>query len=68
VSLALLSTVHVNVAWLAVDAFVDIGNFGIRIIALNVLPGAAYLAVNSIAVILIESTYASYLLLVEVAL
>lgn len=68
VLLTVFGAIHVNVARLAVDAFVDVGNLDLRIIALNVLPGATYLAVNGIAVILIESAYAFYLALVDVAL
>jgi len=66
--LTLFGTIHVNVARFAVDALVDIGNLDIRIVALNVLPGATDFAVDSIAVILIKPTYAFYLLLIEVAL
>jgi hypothetical protein len=67
VCLTLFGTIDVDVAWVAVDTLVDIGNLDIRVVALNMLPGATDLAVDSIAVILIESTYAFYLF-VEVAL
>ena len=60
-------SVHVNVARVAVDTLVNFGNLDIRVITLDVLPGATYLTVNSIAIILIVSTDAFYLLLIEVA-
>jgi hypothetical protein len=68
VLLTLFGSIHVNVAWFAVDTLMDFGDLDIRVIALNVLPGTAYLAVDSIAVILIEPTHTFYLLLIEVVL